>query len=440
MKILHVNASDISGGAARAAYRIHRCLVDHGQPHGLQSQLRVLQKLSSDSSVIGGAAPSQRSRMWRRLAPRLRNWSYRGFVTTNPVLHSNAWLATGLGAELQARRHAQTTDLLHLHWLCDATLSVQEIGQLPQPLVWTLHDQWAFCGTEHYTHPPGAGESESSDRRFELGYTPDSRPKQERGPDLNRRCWLQKRRAWQRPMRIVCPSTWLANCARRSALMREWPITVIPNPIDVEAWAPCDQAQARILLGLPLDRPLVLFGAMGGTLDPRKGADLLRKSLRSLKAGASDTPLAELELVVFGQSLPAEPPELGFPIHYSGHLHDDISLRLFYAAADVFVIPSRQDNLPNTGLEAHACGTPVVAFRTGGLVDVVEDRITGYLAEPFDPASLAAAIAWVLEDPHRNRQLGDAARQRAEQLWNPERVAGMYAQQYRQALGSAVSA
>jgi hypothetical protein len=141
LKVLHVNASDGSGGAARAAYRIHRCLVDHGQAHGVQSQLRVLQKLSGDPSVIDGATPEQRSRLWRRLAPRLRNWSYRGFGSANPVLHSHAWLATGLAAELQARRKQQTADLLHLHWLGDATLSVQEIGRLPQPLVWTLHDQ-----------------------------------------------------------------------------------------------------------------------------------------------------------------------------------------------------------------------------------------------------------------------------------------------------------
>jgi glycosyltransferase involved in cell wall biosynthesis len=237
-------------------------------------------------------------------------------------------------------------------------------------------------------------------------------------------------------MHIVCPSTWLADCARRSVLMRSWPISVIPYPIDLKIWAPCDQAQARTLLGLPLDKPLVLFGAIGGTDDPRKGADLLLDALGYLRATAAGTALEQLELVVFGQSRPASPPDLGFPVHYSGHLHDDISLRLLYTAADVFAIPSRQDNLPNTGLEAHACGTPVVAFRTGGLADIVEDRITGALAEPFDPESLAEAIAWVLEDPQRRHQLGVAARQRAERLWDPARIVGLYAEVYRDAMGA----
>lgn len=425
MKVSHVNATEYEGGAARAAHRIHRSLVDHGPALDVQSTLRVLAKQSLDPSVIGGQ-PGAMGPIRRRLLARLEARVSRGFSTMNPTLHSVAWKETGLGREM----NASNADLVHLHWLGNHTLSIEEIGRLNKPVVWTLHDQWAFCGAEHYVTPPP-----TVDERFAEGYTTTNRPAHESGPDLNRLTWQRKRRAWRRPMQIVCPSNWLAQCAQRSALMREWPITVIPYPTDLKVWAPCDQTHARILLGLPLDRPLVLFGAIGGTRDPRKGADLLQTALRSLKSGASETPLARLELVVFGQSRPDEAPDLGFPIHFSGHLHDDISLRLLYAAADVLVVPSRQDNLPNTGMEAHACGTPVVAFRTGGLTDIVEDRVTGALADPFDPASLAEAIAWVLEDPQRKRHLGIAARQRVERLWNPSRVAGLYAEVYRQVLG-----
>ncbi|WP_399226269.1 glycosyltransferase [Synechococcus sp. Cruz-9C9] len=379
--------------------------------------------------------PASQARLWRRLQPRLNRIARSSFQTGNPTLHSIAWPDTGLGRELQTWRR-QGVNLLHLHWLGDATLSIEEIGCLLQPLVWTLHDQWAFCGAEHYTNPPGPGETARREDRFALGYTPVSRPPHESGPDLNRNTWLRKHRAWRRPMQIVCPSTWLADCARRSALMGSWPITVIPNPIDLKTWAPVDQIQARILLGLPLEPPLVLFGAIGGTADPRKGADLLLEALERLHAQMAGTPMAALQLVVFGQSSPQSPPALGFSIHYVGRLHDDLSLRLVYAAADVFVIPSRQDNLPNTALEAHACGTPVVAFRTGGLPDIVDDRVTGVLAECFNPDSLAGAIRWVLEDPHRRRQLAVAARARAERIWNPARVAGMYAEVYGQAMAT----
>jgi glycosyltransferase involved in cell wall biosynthesis len=436
LKILHVNASDISGGAARAAYRIHRSVVDHGVAHGLQSHLRAISQLSDDPTVIGGP-PLGKIAIGSRLRPRLNQLARRGFRTGNPILHTIAWPATGLGRELQQRHRQGKADLVHLHWLWDSTLSIEEIGRLTMPLVWTLHDQWAFCGAEHYTTPPLPGESASSDQRFALGYSPYSRPSHESGPDINRRTWLRKHRAWCRPIHIVCPSTWIKDCVHRSVLMADWPITVIPYPIDLEVWAPCDQRQARILLNLPLDRPLVLFGADGGSRDLRKGADLLFKALQILHQQVSGTALEKVELAVFGQSCPATPPELGFPIHYTGRLHDDLSLRLLYAAADVMVVPSRQEAFGQTASEAHACGTPVVAFRTGGLVDIVDDRSTGALADPFDPVSLAAAILWVLEDPQRRRHLGAASRQRAQRLWDPARVAGLYAEVYRKALGQA---
>jgi glycosyltransferase involved in cell wall biosynthesis len=184
------------------------------------------------------------------------------------------------------------------------------------------------------------------------------------------------------------------------------------------------------------DRPLVLFGAIGGTSDSRKGADLMLDALQELKIEVADTPLAELELVVFGQSKPAEQGNLGFPIHYIGKLQDNISLRLLYAAANIMVVPSRQEAFGQTASEAHACATPVVAFRTGGLLDIIDERVTGALAEPFDPYSLAQSMRWVLEDTQRLRWLGEAARSRAEQLWNPKKICKMYHNLYLEIAGA----
>ncbi len=223
MNIFQVNESDISGGAARAAYRIQRSLVDHGEAHGLQSQMRVIRRLSDDSTVIGGPPPLAQNPIWRRLQLRLSRRARQGFHTGNPTLHSIAWPRTGLGLELQQRHRKGETDLVHLHWLGDATLSIEEIGRLHMPLVWTLHDQWAFCGAEHYSSLPLPGESASNDERYAEGYSPATRPSHEAGPDLNRRTWLRKRRAWQRPIQIICPSNWMSDCARRSALMADWP-------------------------------------------------------------------------------------------------------------------------------------------------------------------------------------------------------------------------
>lgn len=217
--------------------------------------------------------------------------------------------------------------------------------------------------------------------------------------------------------------------------MRHWPIAVIPNTLDNTVWQPVDKALARQMLQLPPSVPLLLldkrysFGAMGGGQDPRKGFDLLQAALQHLR-GQSSAPLAGLELVVFGQLAPKTPPDMGFPVHYTGHLHDDISLRLLYSAADALVIPSRQDNLPNTGVEAHACGTPVVAFDACGLPDIVSHQQTGYLAKAFDPTDLAAGIHWVLADPARHAALRQAARAKAVALWSTAVVAGQYQRVY----------
>jgi glycosyltransferase involved in cell wall biosynthesis len=155
--------------------------------------------------------------------------------------------------------------------------------------------------------------------------------------------------------------------------------------------------------------------------------------LGQLRAGAVAAP-RDLRLVVFGEEQPAEPLDVGFAVHYAGVLRDDERLRLHYAAADVMVVPSRLDNLPQTATEAMACGTPVVAFRIGGLPDIVEHCRTGYLAEPLDTASLATGIAWVLQDHARRGELGDAARTTAERRWAPRVVAQAYVELYEDAL------
>jgi glycosyltransferase involved in cell wall biosynthesis len=410
LRVTHLSTADSNGGAARAAYRIHKAL----QETGIQSEMVVNEASSGDWSVKGpaGKLGKASSRLRRHLAAPLKALLH----TENPVLHTPALVPSGWPGKL----NATDADVVHLHGVHDEMLSIADIGRIGKPVVWTLHDMWGFCGAEHY----------SEDGRWREGYWPGNRPPHESGFDLNRWTWLRKRKHWRRPLSIVTPSRWLADCASSSMLMRDWPVTVVPNCLDTERWQPLSQPLARQLLGLPEEAPLLLFGGIGGSKDPRKGFDLLLEALAQLRERQPS-----LQLIVFGELAPPEPADLGFPVHYTGHLHDDLSLRALYSAADVFVLPSRQDNFPNTALEAHACGTPVVAFRTGGLPDMVEHRSTGYLAQPNDPQDLAAGIAWVLDDRLRLQILGEAARTRAEQLWNPARVASLYLEVYRAALG-----
>ena len=411
MKVLQLNHSDINGGAARASYRIHHALRDIG----IDSQMLVNLAASGDWSVQGPTS------LWgktiSRIRPQLVTPLRKLLSTGNPIIHSPALVPS----RWSKRLNTSDADVVHLHWVQGEMLSIADIGRICKPIIWTLHDMWAFCGAEHVT----------PDYRWRDGYRVDNRPVHESGFDLNRYTWQRKRKHWSRPLQVVCPSQWLADCVRTSALMGEWPVAVVPNPIDTDRWKPIDQRLARQLLDLPQDCPLLIFGAMGGGQDPNKGFDLLLAALAHLR---SEPSLQTLQLVVFGQLAPQSPPQLGFPVNYIGHLHDDLTLRALYSAADAFVLPSRQENLPNTGLEAHACGTPVVAFNTGGLPDIVDDRVTGVLAEPYEPASLAAAIRWVLDDSQRCRDMGAEARKRAELLWAPARVAGMYREVYEGAM------
>jgi glycosyltransferase involved in cell wall biosynthesis len=289
-------------------------------------------------------------------------------------------------------------------------LSIYAISRIKKPLIWTLHDTWAFSGAEHY---------DDGINRWNQGYSKKSRPPLDRGIDINRLMWILKSVLWRKRIGIVAPSEWMKDCVESSTLMSGWPVRVIPNPIDTEAWTPVDKAVAREILDLPMDRPLILFGAVGGTKDPRKGFDLFMDSIPAIRER-----IPSAHFIVFGEKPSGE--EFGdFPMTFLGVLNDDLSLRLAYSSADVFVITSRQDNLPNPGIEAQACGTPVVAFEVGGLPDVVEHLGTGYLATPFNIEDLANGINWAYQQVLTG-QIKIKCRTRAETVFSPERISEMY--------------
>lgn len=411
MKPLIVNFRDIEGGASRAAYRIHRALL----LAGVESRMLVRQKDSDDWTV--DCVNEKRNKLVeiRELVrPMLGNLANRLLKTQNRNFHSAAILASAL----PRRINGSGADVVHLHWIGKETMSIEDVARIRKPVVWTLHDMWPFCGTEHYT----------TDMRWREGYRRDNRPGGEGRLDLNRWAWNRKRKAWKHPMVMVSPSKWLAGCVRESALMRSWPVVTIPNAVDTDVWRPMDKREARKLLNLPPDARLLMFGAIGGGRDPRKGMDLLLAALDRLRGR-----IEGLELVVVGQSEPGKQPDLGFRVHWMGHLHDDLSLRVLNCAADALLIPSRQDNLPNTGVEALACGRPVIAFDIGGLPDIVMHQDTGWLAKPLDPDDLARGIQWTLADPVRHAGLCENARTRAIAKFSYGIVASRYKALYEHA-------
>lgn len=401
---LIISHSDHQGGAARAALRLHQSLVKNGA----ESRMLVGTKASGDWRVAG--PEGKLAQGWARARPTIDGVVQKLQTSANRVLHSPAWMS-GVGlSEINKGTH----DVVNLHWTCGGLLSIEMIGRLAKPVVWTMHDMWPFCGTEHY-------DVDDASARWRHGYLGMNRPDGHHGVDLDRWAWNRKRASWRVPRQVVTPSRWLASCVRQSALMGEWPIAVIPNPLDLHVFKPIDRRLARQVLNLPMDKELVLFGALGGASDPRKGWDLLAPALTRIASSRT-----EVEGVIFGQSEPSKPLDIGLPIRWFGHVSDDYTLALLYSAADVMVVPSRQENLPQSATEAQACGCPVVGFDVTGLPDAVEHLHTGYLAPELCSESLSQALEWVLTDSSRRAHLSAEARSRALRLWDESVVAVQY--------------
>ena len=414
MKILQVNTSDISGGAAIAAYRIHKGL----QEIDMDSKMLVQSKLSDDKTVIG--PDSKIKKGFAKLRPTLDSVVKKIFAGDSKTIFSPAWLPF---SDIPSQINSTSSDIVHLHWICGGMLRIEDLKRINKPIVWTLHDMWAFTGGCHY--------SDDCDRfQQDCGNCPQLNRSSKN--DLSRSILRRKKGAWAGlDITIVTPSEWLAECAKKSSLFKNRRIEVIQYRLDLNLFKPINKTTARKIWNLSINKKLILFGAMSATSDHRKGFDLLYEGLKQLAVKWSD----KAELVVFGASEPENPLDFGLPVHYLGRLHDDVSLAFLYSAADVMVTPSRQDNLPNTVVESLACGTPVVAFDIGGMPDMIDHKLNGYLANPFDTTDLAAGINWVLSNDARHKDLCINAREKAAACFDIKKVAKQYAELYGKVIG-----
>ena len=401
--ILVVNTYQKNGGAARAAYRVF-CGV---RQHYSAARYLTLFKEDRDPDVIGLAHNSARGLLAQRLI-RLDQSPLRRYPERSQAFFSPAHWANPLRIPLSRYR----ANLVHLHWVGHSMLRVEELARLRCPVVWSLHDTWAFTGGCHYT-----GECEGFKKK--CGHCPQLASHVEN--DLSRDLINRKNRAFEKlNLTIVTPSRWLAEMARQSSLFKGRRIEVIPNGLDTDTFTPIDHHVARQYLNLPFDEPVLLFGAHW-LPDPRKGGDLLCEALSRL-----DMPCT---LLTFGEGqLPLEnAPHVN--VRSLGSLTDNMSLAMVYSAADAFVCPSREDNLPNTVAEALACGTPCIAFDINGLPDMIEHHKNGWLARPFESADLADGIRWLVRHPQQE-QLRRDAREKAESEYSmalmKERYVALY--------------
>lgn len=418
MKVVQINTST-AGGAGVAALRLNRALCAAGVASDLLVQEKTLQEphvFGLNESYLGKKTALARF-VGERLAflPHEKNKSVRF-----------AFSPARVGADISKHPLLQNADIIHLHWTQFGFLSLrslQQIISLKKPIFWTLHDQWAFTGGCHYS-----GECVGYEQH--CGFCPFL--KHPSASDLSTRVFAQKQRllADLGPAAItfVSPSKWLGKMAQHAQLTKKFQTIVVPNPIDTSVFAPINKHEARQKLGLPADKKLVLFGS-ANTSDPRKGFAYFKAAISALAQT-----LPNIEVVLFGKSS----PNLGLtlPVHDLG-MRTEAQIKYAYSAANVMVVPSLEDNFPNTITESMACGTPVVGFETGGIPEQITHLLDGYMAHLENIDSLKKGIEWVLENENYE-QICSRGTQKIHAMMRNEIVAQTMIESYRTATASQV--
>lgn len=408
MKVGLFNYSDNLGGAARATYRIHKSLLKEG----CNSTLYVSKKNMQDSSIK--TSPYIIDKNFHTLRT---NFISKFIKITNPSIKSYNSLSI-LPSCWPKFINNSDIDVVHLNWLNAEMMSIEDIAKIKKPMIWTFHDMWPILGSKHL----------SDSCRFTGNKNFINKTLIKKFFSLDDWTYSRKKKNWLNPIQIVTPSLWLKNCVNQSELMENWPVETIPHPIDTDFWKPDIKEKSRKLLGINSNKIVLLYGADGGVGSYNKGFDLLINSLEKIKHHHKD-----FILCIFGQNTGIE-TKLNFPVVNLGKIEEDKKLRHIYNASDLCMVPSRQEAFCQVALEAQSCGVPVLAFSVGGLRDILEHNITGYLIEPFNIESFALCIKNFIENKKNNSGIKNSARRRVEALFSMSSVAKKYIKIYNKVL------
>ncbi len=394
MKIVHLSTSDLSGGAAIACKRI----VDAQALNGIDSALLVQKKISSDPKVC-----STTTNLFSLLHYNLRFVLDEGYIRLLTNQSRGRFSNPVFGKDMSHHPLIVNSDIINLQWINGGFLSLntlRKIGNLGKPIVWTFHDMWAFTGGCHYV-------GECTKFLAECKHCPAL--KLSSGKDLSNKIFNQKRSIFNKlNLTIVTTSRWLGNEASRSELLKGKQVEVIPTPLDSGKYKPIDKKEAREKLKLDSKKKIILFGAMNVN-DERKGFRYLIEALNILKTSSGNL---EIELAVFGKLNEIVIKKVPYKVNQLGHLKSETEIVSAYNSANVFIVPSLEDNLPNTVMESLSCGTPVVAFDVGGIPDMVENGKNGILTKPKSVEEIAAGILKIISDDDLQRKMSIESREK----------------------------
>ena len=425
MKVLIVNTSESSGGAAVAARR----LMDALELNGVQTTMLVRDKQSDDERVV--ALPhlwlAKWHFLWERLVLFVRlHFHYRNLFAIDAGIS---------GTDITRLRVFRQADVVHLHWVNQGMLSLSDIRKIVRsgkPVVWTMHDIWPATSLCHLSLECRQFTRRGADSRTsgcrQCPYLPGGGSDN----DYSSRVWRKKQKmlAGSNITFVAC-SRWLQGEAKASALLDRQLTASIPNAIDTELFSPGSGEEARRQESLPLDRKLVLFVCQKVT-NRYKGMDYLIEACR-LMAAEHPATKAEVSVVLLGSHADEVAEQLPFPALALGYVSDQQRMARLYRAADVFVLPSLSENLPNTIMEAMACGLPCLGFRVGGIPEEIDHRRTGYVARYRDAADLAQGLHWLLYEADRQR-LAEEAVKKVQKCYSPTSVAVQYTEIYQQTM------
>lgn len=411
--ILQLSTFHWEGGAGVAAARLHQAL----RKAGVDSRLMVSEINRPGPETYAWAdSPWKSKKAWGRFVlerlyflPQEKDKSVR-FAFSPAVA----------GADITEHPLVQQASIIHLHWVNFGFLSLKSLEKLfamGKPIVWTLHDMWTFTGGCHYNR--GCERYLSHCQCCPYLKCPGEH-------DISFRQFERKRRIYnQAPLTLISPSRWLDHLVQKAALTGGMPSQAIPNCIDTDFFKPGERQAARQALNLPSDKKLLLF-AGANTQDPRKGFAYFREALQ-------DPALATCEVMILGKGQSEHFSDMPVKTHFLGKISDPAQMVQAYRAADMLVVPSLEDNLPNTIMEAMACGTPVAGFNTGGIPEMAEHGVSGYIAEARSAKSLSDGMQWILQN-NGTGTVSQHAREKVLATYSEDIVARQYSQLYESLL------
>lgn len=411
-----VNTSERTGGAAIAAGRLTEALKNHG----IKAKMLVRDKQTDRISTValGGGWKQVRKFVWERVVIWINSHFRRERLFSVDIANT--------GNDITRLPEFKEADLIHLHWINQGMLSLKVIRKIlasGKPIVWTMHDMWPCTGICHHARTCTAFHSECGS--CPMIYS-------QKRKDLSTSIFRKKQRLYaDGGIHFVTCSHWLEEMVKQSALLANQPVSVIPNPISTSLFHPMDRTEARQKLGLPTEGKLILFGSVKLT-DKRKGIDYMVKACQLLAEQHPELK-EQLALVAVGMHAAELQPLVPFKVHNMGYVREEHQLVEIYNAADLYVIPSLDENLPNTIMEAMACGTPCVGFPTGGIPEMIDHLKNGYLTKEHSAKQLGEGIYTLLTTP-AYESLSHEAVAKVNACYSESSVANQYGQLYAKLL------